>query len=133
MKKKPFIKKKKKQKKIINNYKLCRIYIKINLNNTILTATTTDGKVIISKSAGCLGFKKRKRSAPYAALMLGYLISKELYQKNYTQCNIFLKGIGKSRLSAIKGISKSGLLIRTFYDITAIPHNGCRLKKKIRK
>jgi small subunit ribosomal protein S11 len=119
------------KKKEKRNVPVGRIYINATYNNTIVTVTDEQGNVICWASAG-QSFKGTKKSTPYAA----QLTAKEAIQKakefGLREADVFVKGPGLGRESAIKAIASEGIKIRLIKDITPIPHNGCRPPKKRR-
>ncbi|MCX7810967.1 MAG: 30S ribosomal protein S11 [Leptospiraceae bacterium] len=119
------------KKKEKRNVPVGRIYINATYNNTIVTVTDEQGNVICWASAG-QSFKGTRKSTPYAA----QLTAKEAIQKakefGLREADVFVKGPGLGRESAIKAIASEGIKIRLIKDITPIPHNGCRPPKKRR-
>lgn len=109
--------------------KEANIYISSSYNNTILTLTTPQGKVIGWKSAGSVGFKGTKKGTPFAALKVGEAMAEFAKKLGIENVNIFVKGIGQGRESALRALAVHGLNIVSIEDITPIPHNGCRPKK----
>ncbi len=119
------------KKKEKRNVPVGRIYINATYNNTIVTVTDEQGNVICWASAG-QSFKGTRKSTPYAA----QLTAKEAIQKakefGLREADVFVKGPGLGRESAIKAVASEGIKIRLIKDITPIPHNGCRPPKKRR-
>jgi len=119
------------KKKEKRNVPVGRIYINATYNNTIVTVTDEQGNVICWASAG-QSFKGTRKSTPYAA----QLTAKEAIQKakefGLREADVFVKGPGLGRESAIKAIASEGIKIKLIKDITPIPHNGCRPPKKRR-
>ena len=105
-------------------------FIKATYNNTIVTLTDLSGNVISWASAGVAGFKGPKKATPYAAQIItkiACLKAKEEY--NLSEVNVFIKGVGTGRESAVRALNANGIIINSIKDITSIPHNGCRPKK----
>ena len=113
-----------------NVSKLCFIHINTTRNNTILTATDTQGKVIATKTAGLVMKSKRgKRSVPQGALLSGESLGSFLLERGFLISQIKIKGFGSGRENALQGLLSSGLDIVQIIDITSHPHNGCRPRK----
>jgi small subunit ribosomal protein S11 len=116
------------------------VHIKISMTNTIVTITAPNGDTIVQSSSGSAGFKGSKRKTGVAAKMAGIkasqlLSSKKLIFGKRNQIKslvVFVKGIGKGRGDAIKGLVSEGYKIKRIFDITPIPHNGCRAPKRRR-
>jgi small subunit ribosomal protein S11 len=117
------VKRAKKAKRVVHRG---RAYVLATYNNTVVTLTDTSGNVLAQSSAGHLGFKGPKKSTPYAAS----LISKQAVEKSkpfqLQDVDVFVKGVGSGRESAVRGLYGAGLNILAIRDITPIPHNGCR-------
>jgi len=106
-----------------------RIYIQSSYNNTIITVTDVAGNVIGWGSAGRTGFKGSKKSTPYAAQRTMEDALMRLKDSGLKEVDVFLKGIGTGRESAIRALQGSGFEILTIQDQTPIPHGGVRPKK----
>jgi len=106
-----------------------RIYIFSSYNNTIISLTDSQGNVLASKSAGSIGFKGTKKSTSFAASKVAEAICMVVKKLGMGNLNVFVKGIGAGRDSAIRSLVTHGLDIVSVTDITPIPHNGCRPKK----
>ncbi|MBI2356430.1 MAG: 30S ribosomal protein S11 [Candidatus Doudnabacteria bacterium] len=122
----PAAKKKKKSKARIPRG---RIYIQSTYNNTVITVTDVAGNVIGWGSAGRTGFKGSKKSTPYAAQKTMEEALMRLKDVGLTEVDVFVKGIGTGRESAVRALQGSGLNILTIKDQTPIPHGGVRAKK----
>jgi small subunit ribosomal protein S11 len=116
------------KKKIIRGI----MHIKSTFNNTIVSISNTNGDVISWSSAGSSGFKGSRKSTPFAAQMASELVLKKLIDQGLRQLEINVSGAGSGRDSAIRSVQSFGLSITVIRDITSIPHNGCRPKKKRR-
>ena len=101
------------------------VYIQATFNNTIITVTDLAGNAISWASAGMLGFRGAKKSTPYAAQTTCETAAK----KALREVNVFVKGPGVGRESAIRTLGVLGLKVRSIRDVTPIPHNGCRPRK----
>ncbi len=113
------------QKKIKGKkFPLINIYIQATYNNTLITITSNDGKVITRLSAGALGFTGPKRATPYAATQVAKALLERISDVDIEEAKIFVKGIGAGREAAIRAFGNANLNITYIKDITPIPHNG---------
>ncbi|MDP3994088.1 MAG: 30S ribosomal protein S11 [Candidatus Doudnabacteria bacterium] len=106
-----------------------RIYIQSTYNNTIITVTDSEGGVIEWGSAGLAGFKGSKKSTPYAAQRTMEETLGKLKNSGLEEVDIFIKGVGSGRESAIRALQGSGITVLSIKDMTPIPHGGVRPKK----
>lgn len=109
-----------------------RIYITSTFNNTLITVTNDKGDTLGWSSSGHRGFKGARKSTPYAASLAVEDVAKKLIGKGLKTVDVFVKGPGAGRDSSLRAIKSSGLSIISIADITPIPHNGPRAKKKRR-
>lgn len=107
-------------------------HIQATFNNTIVTITDQNGNVLTWASAGSLGFKGSRKGTPYAAQMAAESAAKRAMDYGLRQVDVFVKGPGAGRESAIRAIQASGLDISLIKDVTPVPHNGCRPPKRRR-
>ena len=107
-------------------------HIQATFNNTIVTITDTQGNVISWASAGTLGFKGTRKSTPFAAGLIAESSAKKAMEKGMKQVAVYLKGPGSGRETAIRSLQAVGLSITVIKDVTPIPHNGCRARKRRR-
>lgn len=121
----------KKTKKIISTGN-GKIYISTTFNNTIVTVTNEKGDTISWSTAGNMGFKGTRKSTPYAATQAVEEAIKKARETGLQSVEVFIKGPGVGRDAALRAIRNSGLSISMIADITPIPHNGPRQKKKRR-
>ena len=105
------------------------VYIQATFNNTIITFTDLAGNAISCASAGGLGFRGAKKSTPYAAQTTCETAGKKAMDSGLREVNVFVKGPGVGRESAIRTLGVLGLKVRSIRDVTPIPHNGCRPRK----
>ena len=105
------------------------VYIQATFNNTIITFTDLAGNAISWASAGGLGFRGAKKSTPYAAQTTCETAGKKAMDSGLREVNVFVKGPGVGRESAIRTLGVLGLKVRSIRDVTPIPHNGCRTRK----
>jgi len=106
------------------------VHIQSNFNNTIVTLTDTKGQVITWSSGGNVGYKGTKKGTPYASQLAADKVAKEAIKLGVTKVDVLVKGPGAGRESAIRTLQAIGLSIDNIKDVTPIPHNGCRPKKK---
>ncbi|GIW61287.1 MAG: 30S ribosomal protein S11 [Patescibacteria group bacterium] len=109
-----------------------RVYITATFNNTLVTITNDKGDTIAWSSSGNAGFKGTRKSTPYAASVAVESAAKKAVDKGLKTVDVFIKGPGAGRDSALRAIKSAGLSISSISDITPIPHNGPRPKKKRR-
>lgn len=112
---------------------LGKMYISASFNNTLVTVTDRDGEVIAWSSSGASGFKGTKRATPFAATTaVEKVINKAKKDFGVTEVEIYVKGPGAGRDAALRAVKAAGIKISLIADITPIPHNGPRPKKKRR-
>lgn len=109
-----------------------QVHIQSTFNNTIVTVTDPQGATLTWTSTGTAGFKGSRKSTPYAAQMAATQAAKQAMDLGMREADVFLKGPGPGRESAIRSLQAAGLRVRSITDITPIPHNGCRPPKKRR-
>ena len=107
-------------------------HIHASFNNTIVTITDTEGNAISWCSAGKLGLKGSRKSTPYAAQMIAETAVKDALPHGLKSVEVYVKGPGAGRESAIRAINTAGLEITLIKDVSPIPHNGCRPPKRRR-
>ena len=107
-------------------------HIRATFNNTIVTITDMQGNAISWASAGELGFKGSRKSTPFAAQTAAEAAAKLAVDNGMKTVEVFVKGPGSGRESAIRALSTAGLNIELIKDVTPIPHNGCRPPKRRR-
>ncbi len=108
------------------------VYIKATFNNIIISYTNKTGQVISWSSAGKCGFRGSKKSTPYAAQMAAQDAGSKAYEAGLRRVEVFVKGPGGGRESAIRTIGNAGIEVTIIRDVTPLPHNGCRPPKKRR-
>lgn len=106
-----------------------RAYVQSTYNNTIITITDLNGRVVAWGSAGILGFKGAKRSTPYAATEIAKHVVDKVKDTGLSEVDVFVKGVGGGRESAIRALNTYGIKVISIKDMTPIPHNGCRSPK----
>lgn len=125
---KKVVRKKKEKKNIPNGV----AHIQATFNNTIITITDPVGNVIAWSSAGAKGFKGSRKSTPFAAQIAGEDCAKRAQENGMRSLEVFVKGPGSGRESALRALQSVGLIITFIRDVTPIPHNGCRPPKRRR-
>jgi small subunit ribosomal protein S11 len=123
-------KERKKKIQLVSNIGIA--HIKATFNNTIISITDLNGNVLVWSSAGAVGFKGTKKSTPYAAQIASLHVAKQAKELGVSELEVLVKGPGPGRESAIRSLQSAGLSIKKIKDITPVPHNGCRPKKKRR-
>jgi small subunit ribosomal protein S11 len=119
-------------RKVRKNVPYGQAHIHATFNNTIITMTDQQGNTITWASAGTAGFKGSRKSTPYAARVAGEQAARQAVEHGMQEADVFIKGPGPGREAAIRSLQSSGLKVRSITDITPIPHNGCRPRKKRR-
>jgi small subunit ribosomal protein S11 len=114
------------------NLKTGVVHIQSTFNNTIVTITTVNGDTVSWASAGSSGFKGARKSTPFAAQTAAEKAALEAMSTGMRSVDIFVKGQGSGRETAIRAIEGAGFEITSIQDITAVPHNGCRPPKRRR-
>jgi small subunit ribosomal protein S11 len=109
-----------------------KVYVSATFNNTLVTITNDKGETIGWSSAGAVGFKGTRKSTPFAASTAVENVAKRAFEKGLRTVEIYIKGPGAGRDSALRAIKSAGLSIALIADITPIPHNGPRASKKRR-
>ena len=107
-------------------------HVNSTFNNTMITITDAQGNAISWSSAGAQGFKGSRKSTPYAAQVAAEDAAKKAQEHGMKELDVNVKGPGSGRESALRALQAVGFTIRSIKDITPIPHNGCRPKKKRR-
>ena len=107
-------------------------HIRSTFNNTIVTITDKNGNALSWASAGGLGFRGSRKSAPFAAQMAAEVAAKAAMEHGLKQVEVYVKGPGAGREAAIRSLQATGLEVNMIKDVTPIPHNGCRPPKRRR-
>ena len=107
-------------------------HIQASFNNTIVTITDRQGHTVCWASAGSSGFHGSKKSTPFAAQIAAMNCAKKAVEQGVKEVEVFVKGPGSGRESAIRALQQAGLTISAIKDVTPIPHNGCRPPKRRR-
>jgi small subunit ribosomal protein S11 len=109
-----------------------QVHIKASFNNIIISITNNAGQVISWASAGKMGFRGSKKNTPYAAQVAASECAKVAYELGLRKVEVFVKGPGAGRESAIRTIQNTGVEVTAIKDVTPLPHNGCRPPKRRR-
>lgn len=108
------------------------VHVNATFNNTLVTITDMQGNTISWSTSGTMGFKGSRKSTPYAAQMAAEDAANKAKEHGLKEVDIEVKGPGSGRESALRAISAAGLIVKGIKDITPIPHNGCRPRKRRR-
>ena len=122
----------KKSKKLLRTVTSGIAHILASFNNTIVTITDREGNTLTWASTGSAGFKGSKKSTPFAAGIAAESAAKKALERGVKEVEVFVKGPGAGRESAIRSIQAAGLSVKSIRDVTPIPHNGCRPEKRRR-
>lgn len=120
------------KKRIVVVEAVGQVHIKASFNNIIISITNSNGQVISWGSAGKMGFRGSKKNTPYAAQTAAQSAAQVAFDLGMRKAEVFVKGPGSGRESAIRTIQNSGIEVTTIRDITPLPHNGCRPPKRRR-
>ena len=107
-------------------------HVKASFNNTIVTVTSPIGETVGWGSSGCANFKGTRKSTPFAAQRAGERAAQAAVRHGMKEVEVRVKGAGSGRESAIRALSNSGLKVTSIEDVTPLPHNGCRARKRRR-
>jgi small subunit ribosomal protein S11 len=109
-----------------------RAYVQSTFNNTIVTVTDADGAVLAWASSGSVGFKGTKKGTPFAARLAAESVARKALEYGMRRVDVYVKGPGSGRETAIRSLQSAGLEVSSIRDITPIPHNGCRPPRRRR-
>ncbi len=109
-----------------------RAYVQSTFNNTIITITDADGGVLAWASSGTVGFKGTKKGTPFAARLAAESVARKVLDYGMRRVDVYVKGPGSGRETAIRSLQTAGLEVSSIRDITPIPHNGCRPPRRRR-
>ncbi len=119
-------------KKKIKNIVKGIAHIQASFNNTIVTITDMQGNAVCWASCGAAGFKGSKKSTPFAAQRASEQVAKKAMENGMKEVEVYVKGPGSGRESAIRALQAAGLKVTAIKDVTPLPHNGCRPPKRRR-
>jgi len=120
------------KKRVVQIEAVGQAHIRATFNNIVISMTNSTGQVITWASAGKMGFKGSKKNTPYAAQMAAQDCASRAFELGLRKVEVFVKGPGAGRESAIRTIQNAGIEVTTIKDLTPLPHNGCRPPKKRR-
>jgi len=120
------------KKRVVVVQSVGQVHIKSTFNNIIISMTNESGQVISWSSAGKMGFRGSKKNTPYAAQVAAADCAQKAYDLGMRKAEVFVKGPGAGRESAIRTVQNSGIEVTLIKDVTPIPHNGCRPPKRRR-
>ena len=109
-----------------------RAYVSSTFNNTLITLTDPEGNVIASGSAGTAGFKGARKGTAFAAQRAAETAARRAMENGMRQVEVYIKGPGAGREAAIRSLQAAGIMVTSIQDVTPIPHNGCRPRKRRR-
>ncbi len=119
-------------KKVVKNFNSGRVYVTATFNNTLVTLTDNSGNTLAWSSSGASGFKGARKSTPFAAITAVDTVAQKAKEMGMTTCEVYIKGPGPGRDSAIRALRNANLNISMIADVTPVPHNGPRAKKRRR-
>ena len=119
-------------KKKVKNITRGIAHIQASFNNTVITITDVQGNTICWSSSGAAGFKGSKKSTPFAAQRASEMVAKKAMENGLKEVEVYIKGPGSGRESAIRALQGAGLRVSAIKDVTPLPHNGCRAPKRRR-
>ncbi len=120
------------KKKVRKNVAKATAHIKATFNNTIITITDRNGATICWESAGSVGNRGSRKGTPFAAQRAAEACAQKAKKHGVKEVEVKLKGPGSGRESAIRALQAAGIQVRAIEDVTPLPHNGCRARKKRR-
>jgi small subunit ribosomal protein S11 len=120
------------RRRVRKNIAIGQAHIKTSFNNTLVTLTDKEGNVIAWESAGSVGFKGSRKSTPFAAQVTAESCAKKGMEHGLQKVEVFVRGPGSGRETAVRSLQAAGLEILGVKDVTPIPHNGCRPRKRRR-
>jgi len=121
-----------KRKRVRRNVARAIAHVTASFNNTVITITDMSGETLCWSSAGAIGYKGSRKSTPFAAQRAGESVAEKAAKFGIKEVEVRVKGPGSGRESAITALQAAGLIVRTIQDVTPLPHNGCRPRKKRR-
>lgn len=122
----------KKKAKLRKNVGKAIAHVKASFNNTIITIVDGAGQVIAWDSAGTIGYKGSRKSTPYAAQRAAEKVADKIKKMGVHEIEVLVRGPGSGRESAIRALANSGIEVKSIEDVTPLPHNGCRPRKRRR-
>jgi len=120
------------RRKVRKNIAVGQAHIKTSFNNTQVTLTDKEGNVIAWETAGSVGFKGSRKSTPFAAQVTAESCARKGMEHGLQKVEVFVRGPGSGRETAVRSLQAAGLEIISVKDVTPVPHNGCRPRKRRR-
>lgn len=120
------------KKTVAKEVAIGKVYVNATFNNTLVTITDEKGNTLGWSSSGVVGFKGARKSTPYAATTAVEGLARKLIDRGLREVEIFIKGPGSGRDASIRALKSTGLIIKAIADVTPIPHNGPRPRKRRR-
>jgi len=120
------------RRRVRRSVALAIAHVKATFNNTAVTIADLNGDVLCWATAGTIGFKGSRKSTPFAAQRAAEKVAEEAQKMGVRQVEVRVKGPGSGRESAVRALQAAGLEIKSIEDVTPLPHNGCRPRKKRR-
>src|SRR5262245_31152152 len=120
------------KKKVKRNVARGVVHVKATFNNTHVTITTKTGETVSWGAAGTVGFKGTRKSTPYAAQRAAEQAATAAMRHGMREVEVLVKGVGSGRESAVRALAATGLRVLSIQDVTPLPHNGCRARKRRR-
>ncbi|MBL9077086.1 MAG: 30S ribosomal protein S11 [Planctomycetes bacterium] len=122
----------KRKAKVRKNVGKAIAHVKASFNNTIITIVDNAGQVLAWDSAGTIGYKGSRKSTPFAAQRAAEKVADKIKKMGVHELEVLVRGPGSGRESAIRALSNSGIEVKSIEDVTPLPHNGCRARKRRR-
>ena len=120
------------KRKVKKNIPEAQAHIHSTFNNTVVSVTDKNGNVISWASSGTIGYKGSKKKTPFAAGLAAEAAANKAMENGVKKVEVFVKGLGSGRETAIRSLQAAGLEITSITDVTPVPHNGCRPPKRPR-
>ena len=120
------------RRRVRKNIAIGQAHIKTSFNNTIVSITDVSGNVVAWSSAGTCGFKGSRKSTPFAAQLAAEDAAKKAMEHGVRNVTVYVNGPGSGRESALRALNAAGFKINLIRDVTPVPHNGCRPRKRRR-
>jgi small subunit ribosomal protein S11 len=120
------------KRKVKKNIAKGLVHIKATFNNTHITITAPNGDTVSWSSAGAVGFKGTRKSTPYAAQRAAERAAVAAIRHGMKEVEVHVRGVGSGRESAVRALANAGLKVMLIQDVTPLPHNGCRARKRRR-
>ncbi len=120
------------RRKVKRNIPLGQAHIKTSFNNTIVSLTDVSGNVVAWESAGGAGFKGSRKSTPFAAQVTADAAARKGIEQGLQKVDVYVKGPGSGRETAIRSMQAAGIEVASVTDVSPVPHNGCRPRKRRR-